>query len=130
VLIGPVVDVAARSLTLQAVALGLDGLREPPASNLLTLREYARCGPGWYLAQARHMLRYPTRERVAQLDHPAVIVRGAQDRVAGARWCAELAAEAGRAVHVETVPGAGHLVHHTHPAHIADIVRRTSPPGA
>lgn len=123
VAIGPVVDVRHRTVLAQAVALGLDSLREPPSANARVLLEYLRCGPIWYGAQVRHMIEYPIEQRVADLVPPLLVMRGGRDPIAGPEWSRDVARRAPRARFTE-LPGHPHLVQHTAPAAVADGIER------
>ncbi|WP_460773490.1 alpha/beta fold hydrolase [Microbacterium sp. GXF7504] len=122
VLLGPVVDDRRRTAAAQGLALALDALREPPATNAILLTDYLRCGPRWYLAQLRHMLRYRTEDAVAALTVPLLLVRGGRDPIAGRDWCRRLRDRALDAVLV-TVPGGPHNVQRSRPRAVAAAVR-------
>lgn len=114
VVIGPVTDRRHRTLLAQAGALGLDVLGETPTVNAVVLVDYLRCGPSWFLREARPMLTYPIEKRVALLEVPLLVIRGGSDPIAGIRWCRELrdSARFGRLV---VVPGHWHVVQFTAP---------------
>jgi pimeloyl-ACP methyl ester carboxylesterase len=114
VAIGAVVDDRHRSLGAQMRALAADGLVEPPTTNGIVLTDYLRTNPGWYLAQVRHMLAYPTEDKVRMLTQPLLLVRGGRDPICGMSWSRRLRAAA-RHAHVVSVPGRGHHVEHQAP---------------
>lgn len=122
VLVGPTVDVTARTAPGQLVRLVRSAVHEPPRSGAVVLRGYLECGPRWYLAELRHMLEHPLEDRLPLVDAPVLVVRGEHDRVAPAPWVEQLArlAPHGRAV---TVPGAAHAAMHSHAHAVADLVR-------
>lgn len=122
VLIGPVVDRAHRSLRAQLLALLVDACKEPPRVNTLAVMAYLRCGPRHFLRQAKQMKRYRTEAAVSELSVPILVVRGARDPVAGARWVRELRDVASDGSLV-TVPGRAHAVHATAPRTVARAVR-------
>lgn len=122
VLIGPVVDPRAPSMLAQAARLTLDALLEPPSGNAIVLSDYLRAGPRWYAAQLPHMLGFDVRGAVAALACPVLVVRGARDPVAPARWVEELAGCAADGVAVE-VRGAAHLVQHVRAREVAALCR-------
>lgn len=112
VLMGPVVDPKRRTVAQQALALCCDSLFfESPSSNAVVLSDYLRCGPTWYIKTLRVMMDYPTEDRITGVTAPVLVVRGANDPVAGADWSRMLAerAPAGRLVEI---PGSGHVVQH------------------
>jgi pimeloyl-ACP methyl ester carboxylesterase len=131
VAIGPVADVEHRTAAAQGRSLMIDTLGEPPGVNAIVFVEYMRCGIRWYLRQLRHMLAYATEERVTQLSVPLLIIRGADDPIAGLRWCRLLRRQAPDASLV-LVPGHHHLVQQSAPAAVASamlahqVVRRAA----
>lgn len=77
VLMGPVADSRRRTVSRQAFDRAVDCLLfESPASNLLVLADYFRCGPRWYLTGLPVMMSYPTEERIADVDAPVLVLRG------------------------------------------------------
>lgn len=121
IIMGPVVDAEHRTLAAQMRALAIDTLREAPDANAIAFSDYARCGPVWYLAQARHMVAYPIEKRVALLKLPLLIIRGGHDPIAGLRWCRRLRDAAPRA-RLVLVPRARHLVQYSSPAATASAI--------
>ncbi len=121
VLIGPVVDARRRTVIQQALALGRDGLREPPSVNAVTIGDYLRCGPRWYLTELREMMAYPTEKRITDLAAPTLVIRGERDPVAGRQWSAALAARAPHGRILE-ISGHRHVVQHSAAAQVADAV--------
>ncbi|MGP3534350.1 alpha/beta fold hydrolase [Microbacterium sp. RD1] len=120
-LIGPVADDRHRTVPRQSIALGLDMLRETPGANLLVLADYIRCGPPWYLAQLRHMLAYPTQERVRALAAPVLVLRGGRDPIAGSQW-ARRVTDAADSATLAIVPGHAHNVQHSAPRAVASAL--------
>ncbi|WP_309129235.1 alpha/beta hydrolase [Microbacterium sp.] len=121
VVIGPVADERRRTLLWQAALLALDTLREPPGANALVFSDYLRCGPVWYLAQLRHMLRYRIEDRVSRLQAPLLIVRGSRDPIATRGWCRRLRAAAREAMLAE-IPGRAHNAQHSAPRAVAAAI--------
>ncbi len=118
VIIGPVTDREHRSFPAQARALGLDTLRETPLINAIVFTDYVRCGIPWYLVQLRHMLAYPLEDRVAELTVPLLVIRGAQDPIAGLDWCRLLRDRAVSGALVQ-IPGHPHICQHSAPRAVA-----------
>jgi len=114
VLVGPVVDIGKPTLRRQAAALLRDSPLEPPATQAMVVFDYLRCGIRWFLAQATAMRDYPTLRMVAEVTHPVLVVRGADDPIADAAWCRLLARTAphGRAI---SIAGRRHNVPHSDP---------------
>jgi len=122
-LIGPTVDPAAHSLSAMGWRLLRDTLREPPASNAVVFRNYARMGPRRYLRTARHMLADRLEETILRCDVPGLMVRGERDPIAGAGWIRDLVHLAPDAGLVE-IPGGPHAVQHNRPR---DLVAACAP---
>ncbi|WP_374945548.1 alpha/beta fold hydrolase [Agreia sp.] len=122
VAIGPVTDVAHRTLLAQARALTVDILGEPPLTNAVVFIDYLRCGSRYYLAQSKPMLSYPIDERVASLAQPLLVMRGGNDPIAGDDWCRVLVSRAPNGCLV-TVPRNRHVVQFTAPKAVAGAIR-------
>lgn len=121
VLMGPVVDAARKTVTRQALALTRDAVfSESLTSNLIVFGDYFRAGPRWYLTELPVMMEYPTRDRVAAVRQPVLVLRGTRDPIAKSPWCASLAGAAQQGTFKE-IPGQGHVFQHTAP----DIAART-----
>lgn len=123
VLLGPVADPAAWSVTRLGLRLAADVVREPPRGALLQLREWLRTGARWYLATARHMVDYRIEERLPLVTAPVTVLRGARDPVAPSAFVRRLAASAADGDVVE-VAGAAHLVHWSRPDAVREAVAR------
>lgn len=117
VAMGCVVDPQARTAPQQGLRLLRDFLHETPSANWAVLRDYVRTGPRWYLGTVPHMLDYRTEETVLRLQLPLLVVRGARDPIVSREWSEQLSRLAPDARFVE-VPGAAHVVMHTHPAEV------------
>lgn len=118
---GCVVDSRAGTAWQQGLRLLHDLLREPPSTNWAVLKDYLRTGPRWYLRTVPFMLSYRTEDSVRQLQVPLLVVRGARDPIATRRWSQQLCQAAPDARLVE-VPGAAHVVMHTHPDDVAALL--------
>lgn len=118
VLVGPVADPRARTGPRQAWRLFRDAFREPPSGVALQLREWARCGPRWFLATLPHMLGHPLEDRIPDVDVPLVIARGERDPVAPPAYVQWLADRAD--ARVLQVPRAGHLAMFRRPQYVAN----------
>lgn len=122
VAIGPVADREHRSLLAQAAALARDILCEPPRVNAVVFADYLRCGPLYFLREARPMIAYPIEDRVRELAAPLLVLRGGDDPIAGTAWCALLRGRAVQGSFVE-VPGHRHVVQHTAPREVSAAIR-------
>ena len=118
VLLGPTVDPDAHSVLAQSWRLLRDTLREPPGTNAVILRDYARMGPVRYLRTVRRMLADRIEDDVRGCRVPGLVVRGARDPIAPGRWARRLARLAPDAGLLE-IPGAAHAVQHTRPQELA-----------
>jgi pimeloyl-ACP methyl ester carboxylesterase len=121
VAIGPVTDDAHRSLLAQSVALGVDTMGEPPSVNVVVFSDYLRCGPTWFLKEARHMVSYPIEDRVMELGVPFLVIRGGNDPIAGIDWCRRLRNRAKRGLLV-IIPGHRHVAQFTAPRAVASAI--------
>jgi len=126
VLIGPTIDDAARSRLTQVWRIVSDAVREPVSLRLVQLLSSLVCTPRTWWQTSTVMLEDPLEEALADVTGPVVLVRGARDRVAPAAWVVRLAAVRPGSVVVQ-VPGAGHVVHWTHPEAVAELCRQLAP---
>ncbi|MFW2513008.1 alpha/beta fold hydrolase [Demequina sp. SO4-13] len=122
VLIGPVVDSRRRTLPAQMAALARDTFGESARVNGIVATDYFRCGVPWYLAQARHMLRYAIEDTLEQLTAPVLIIRGARDPIAGSEWCRQLGDRAAGSRLVE-IPRHHHVVQESAPREVAAAIQ-------
>lgn len=120
-LVGPTIDPAARSLPAQLGRLGLDALRERPLALVAIALDYARAGPQRVLATARHALADRIEEKLPLVEQSTVVIRGARDPLAPARWC-EAAARLLPRGSLVTIPRAAHAAHWSHPEETAAAV--------
>lgn len=118
VLIGPVVDPQHPTVREQALALGLDSLREPPSANAIIFTDYVRCGWRWYMTELPVMMGYPIHERIGLVAAPVLVLRGSRDPVAPLPWCQLLQRQAPKGRLVQ-IPGQAHIAQHSKPAAVA-----------
>lgn len=123
VLVGPVVDPAAASVTGQAWRLLRDTFHEPARANAAVAREYVRAGPVWYSAVLPRMFAFDTLAAVRGVSGRLLVVRGQHDRVCSRSWARTLA-EAAPQGELHEVPGAGHVAMASDPALVARWVRQ------
>ena len=126
VLIGSVTEPGARSAVRQAWRLVRDYRHESVRANLITFSDWFRTGPRWYLATVPPMIDYPLEDRIAMIDAPVLLVRGAKDPVTPLAYLERLAARAQDASVVE-VPGEGHIVMMRQPGTSAALCRSVLP---
>lgn len=126
VLIGPVTEPGARSALRQAWRLARDYRHECARANMITITDWFRTGPRWYLATVPPMIDYPLEERIAAVDAPVLLVRGVKDPVCPPDYLHRLAARA-RDAQVVEVPGEGHIVMMRRPGTSAALCRSVLP---
>jgi pimeloyl-ACP methyl ester carboxylesterase len=121
-LVGLTIDPAARSLPRQVWRW----LRCAPYERLSVLPVMARdlldAGPHHAAHLLRVMMRDRPEEKLPRLEQPAIVVRGAQDRIAPDAWSRE-AAEMLPAGRFATIPGCAHMPNWSAPAALAQILR-------
>jgi len=118
---GPVADVAHRSLIGQGVRLAADIAFEPPLVNAIVFADYLRCGTRWFLRQAIPMVDYPIERRIELIEAPVMILRGGNDPIAVTGWCRRLRdASESRLV---VIPGQRHVVQQSAPRAVASAIR-------
>lgn len=111
VLVGPVVDAAARRLGAQAVRFARSSTHESGRTVAVALRGYAAAGLPWLTEVLPAMVRYPIEQRLAGPLAPVLLVRGEHDLVAPPGWLGTLEDRlGGAAVGSRTVAGAAHNV--------------------
>ncbi|HEY7793073.1 MAG TPA: alpha/beta hydrolase [Gaiellaceae bacterium] len=123
VLVSPTVDPGARSARRQLGRLLGDVWYEPPSLTAIVVRDYLVSGPLTVLRQARLALEHRIEELLPRLEQPAVVVRGAHDRICPQDWAREAAGLLPRG-RLLTVAGAAHAVHFSHPRELAAAVTR------
>jgi pimeloyl-ACP methyl ester carboxylesterase len=126
VLIGAVTDPEERSAVLQGLRLAQDTLGESPAANRAVFSEYLRCGPRRYLATLPSMLDYDTIGAATRTAVPTLVIRGGRDPIFRRPFARRVASAlpVGRLVEV---PGAHHVVQHTHPRAVASAILTAGP---
>lgn len=123
VLLAPTTDDTGRSRLTQAGRLVRDSLGEPLTLKLVQFFAATACRPRVWWRTSRFMLENHLEDTLGQVRVPVLLLRGTQDRLAPSAWLQQLsAAPPGHAV-VE-VPGAGHVLHWSHPNEVAQACRR------
>jgi pimeloyl-ACP methyl ester carboxylesterase len=122
VLAGPTMDRHARSAPRQIGRWLADWTREPPSLGMAHLRDYREAGLRRAWRTFRHALADPIEAKLHHVRVPALVVRGAKDRIAPHAWAAELA---GRLPHgaLREIPGGPHVVNYATPLEFVRIVR-------
>jgi pimeloyl-ACP methyl ester carboxylesterase len=119
VLISPVVDSKARTISESAVRFLRSALHEPSAVRFHAVTEYALCGWHWFRKVLPKMVAFPIEERAPHVRARVLIVRGEHDAMVPRDWVRRLARVFPHAVLREVIGGA-HSVMHAQ----ADVVAR------
>lgn len=112
VLIGPVVDMRARRLLVQATRFVRSSVREPLAVALLASSAYLLCGFGWFFRVLPVMMRFRMEAVLPEVKAHVLIIRGEYDYVAPRGWVRHLADIAPNGASWE-IEGAAHSVMHS-----------------
>ncbi|WP_328291656.1 lysophospholipase [Kineococcus sp. NBC_00420] len=120
VLLTPTTDDAARNRFSQARRLAWDTSGEPLNLKFVQLFAAAACRARVWWWTSRFMLDEHIEDALEQVRVPLLIVRGDRDRLASAAWPQRLSAACLESA-VAEVPGAGHVVHWSHPAEVARL---------
>lgn len=91
VLVGPTVDIDARTASRQLLRLAEDLAIESPRVIVRGAREYLRAGPNLRL-KMRAMLSHHPEQTYPRVIVPALVLRGEQDTVSRRRWAEAVAA--------------------------------------
>lgn len=122
VLVGPVTDPRARSWPRMLGQWLGTAVHERPCEAAVLAPQYRWTGSVSMLRGMTRVRRYRTEVGLSRLVVPTHVIRGQRDRIASARWCAELADAA--VVELVSVPRAAHMVPLTHPNVVVDSVDR------
>ncbi|MEX2172262.1 MAG: alpha/beta hydrolase [Pirellulales bacterium] len=120
VLIGPVVDPAARTPMRLINRVIRDVVYERVFLGVIVLVDYARMGHRLF-QEYRHMLRYPLQEVLPKIEVPCMLVRGEHDPVASQMWLEE-AARLLATSSLITIPNGGHAVHYSTPDQFVESI--------
>ncbi|MBD8044393.1 alpha/beta hydrolase [Arthrobacter sp. Sa2BUA2] len=127
-LLAPTVNRAERNAALQALRLAQDTLHETLDVNRIVFTDYLRAGPRWYLATLRRMMEHRLEERLAMVQAPVGVVRGAKDPIVPPSWLARL--EGARpGTLLGEIPDSPHVLMWNRPAEAAAWVRRVGEAG-
>lgn len=122
VLIGPTFDAAARHYPRMLLRWLSIAPVEPPALALSLARSYAKCGVRTPALAFRAAMRDRPEDRIAEIEHPVLLVRGSRDRIAPLSWLHALRARAATAEIVE-IPGVAHTVDFAAPERLSTVTR-------
>lgn len=121
VLIGPTVDPSGHGWTPQIGRWLLNATAEPNGLGVTLLRDLRDAGIGRLATTFAHALRDRPKQKAAGIAVPALVVRGAKDRIVSAGWVEQLADSfpRGRAL---TIADGAHSVHYSDPGRVASEV--------
>lgn len=122
VLASPVRDPAAGGPVEQALRLLLDGLRESPALLPIAVTDYLRAGPFRMWRTLRRSLHTDAADRLSELDHPTLVVRGTRDPLVSQGWADRVTGLLPHGTLV-TLSGAPHAVNFSTAPALAAVVR-------
>jgi pimeloyl-ACP methyl ester carboxylesterase len=113
VLVSPVVDSAARTVSESIVRLLRSARHEPAVVRWPAITAYVFGGWHWFRHIVPQMLQYPIERRAAAVAARTLIIRGEHDALVPRAWVRRLARVFPHAVLREVV-GGGHSVQHAH----------------
>lgn len=121
VLVGPTVDPAARSFARQLLRWIRNSPHERPSMAPLNLADYRDAGVRHVIGAFVASLRDRIETKLPYVTVPALVVRGAEDRLVPQEW-AEEATRLLPAGRLAVVSGSGHMVPHRRPDELAELV--------
>ncbi|HYG97687.1 MAG TPA: alpha/beta fold hydrolase [Terriglobales bacterium] len=123
VMLGPTMDVYARSTLAQVWRLFLDQFYEPPSLVPMQAFEYLRFGPIRTAVTFLNALDHDMHGKLAAIRIPTLVMRGSKDPIVSQRWVNTLSRTLPQA-RLLNVPGAGHALNYNSPSVVADELRR------
>jgi pimeloyl-ACP methyl ester carboxylesterase len=111
VLISPVVDSNARTVSESMVRFVRSAMHEPAAVRWHAVTAYAMCGWHWFRRVLPRMIAFPIERRAAAVSARTLIVRGEHDALVPRDWIRALARLFPYAVLREVVDGAHSVMH-------------------
>jgi 2-hydroxy-6-oxonona-2,4-dienedioate hydrolase len=121
VLVAPTVDAEARTVFRSFARLLMDVPRERLSLPFIALLDYLQAGLGRTAHTFAYALQDRLEEKLPNVTHPALVVRGSRDPIVPERWAAEVSGllPAGR---LAVVLDAAHAVNHNSPEALTEIV--------
>jgi 2-hydroxy-6-oxonona-2,4-dienedioate hydrolase len=122
VLQGPTMDQTRPGARWQILHWLANGSRERLSLNAILAADYAQAGVRRALLGFRHALRHPMKERLAQVPHPTLVIRGGRDPIVSQAWAEQVAGllPRGRLV---VIPGGPHTLNHSRPLEVSRVLR-------
>ena len=121
VLLGPTVDLRARSLPRTGGRWMIDIPLEPVSLNLVAARDFLDMGPRRTLGAVHHMLRDRIEAKLPLVQAPTLVVRGSRDTIVPQRWAEEATRLLPRG-RLAIIPGAAHTLNYNSPGAVARLV--------
>ena len=122
VLQGPTIDPAARSFGAQIRRWLRNTPGEAPSQGLVLLRDYRDCGIPRLLRTFHYALEDRIEERLPLVRRPALVVRGARDRIVSQEW-AQTVAELLPMGRLVVIPNGAHTLNYGAPAAFVRVLR-------
>ncbi len=122
ILTDPTGDPEARALLPVLLWAAVDVVGEPPLLWPRLVLDYFLAGPLRTLRTLRSALHHPMRHKLAEVRVPALVVRGARDRIVSQRWVEEMARLLPRA-ELLVIPDGTHATNFSVPDELARAVR-------
>lgn len=122
VLIGPTFDATARTIPRMLLRWVRNMPMEPPSLGLSLARSYAMSGIRTPVRAFRAGMRDQPEERITQITHPVLLIRGKRDTIAPRSWLENLQRR-GADVEIAEVPKAAHTVDFAAPEEVVKLVR-------
>lgn len=124
VLVAPAGGLQNRPLPRAMGQLAVDGVRESPRMAKVAVPDYLRFGPVNALKLFSALTRYPSLERLLEMDVRALAVIGSKDPLMPTRErVLEIASQMPANVTVVVITGAAHAVNFSHPGELAHVIR-------
>jgi pimeloyl-ACP methyl ester carboxylesterase len=123
VLMAPTMPPEARSFWRGLRRLLHDGLREPPAVNIIVMSDYLiRCGVPYFLKQLPNLFEDRIEERLPLVGAKTLVIRGHRDPIVLDNWAQQVTALVPGAI-LEIVRGP-HVVMFTDPVRVAELIAK------
>jgi pimeloyl-ACP methyl ester carboxylesterase len=123
VLMAPTMPPEARTFWRGVRRLLHDGLREPPAVNIIVTSDYlVRCGVPYFVRQLPNLFDDRIEERLPNVRAKTLVIRGHRDPIVHERWAQHVTSLIPGA-RFETVRGP-HVVMFTDPVRVAELIAK------
>jgi len=122
ILVAPHGDPGGRNTLRLVMRFMNNSVREPLSSWAIMFKDFLKAGPRRTLLTLRNLQQSPLEPWLPQVDVPALVVRGARDRIVPGWWVHRVAAllPHGQAT---VLPEAAHVPNYSHPERLAALVR-------